>query len=137
MVPIHHQEENYFMLNWPALLHHPNAAPPTVFADQAVRACGYIAQSVNRFERDAGVADFVLLPEAGNFLHAAHQFGDQMIAVHLEAGQRLQYSPKLLLWVWGTFHVYKGDPNGSTPLYAIDHARAKPANVEDLRKYFR
>jgi hypothetical protein len=47
------------------------------------------------------VQDFVLLPEAGNFLHPAHRFGDQMITVHLEPDTRVRFSSRALVWVGG------------------------------------
>jgi len=137
VVPIHQLEGKYLLLSWPALLHHPNVRPWTLFADKPVQACGYMVEGADPIQKNEWVEDFVLLPGSGTLFHPAHRFGDQMISVRLEEGERVQYSPKSLVWVWGTFRASNGDPNGSTPLYALDHARAKAADQADLRKYFR
>ena len=65
------------------------------------------------------VVEFVLLPEAGNLLHPAHRVGDQMISVHVADGERAQYSPMALTWVWGILRVLPGESDGTTPLYRI------------------
>jgi hypothetical protein len=80
---------------------------------------------------------FVLLPDAGNIMHPAHRFGDQMIAVHLRDRDTIKFSPKALVWVWGTLQSSPGDPTGSEPLYALGNARAELAPKTDIDKYFR
>ena len=80
---------------------------------------------------------FLLLPDAGNLLHPAHRFGDQMIAVHLRESDTIKFSPKALVWVWGTLQSSPGDPAGGEPLYALDNARTELAPKADIRKYFR
>jgi len=82
------------------------------------------------------VQDFVLLPEAGNMLHPAHRFGDQMIAVHLERDARVRFSSKALVWVRGTFRASAGDAVGAKPLYALERAHVQRANKDEIRKYF-
>ena len=78
---------------------------------------------------------FVLLPDAGNIMHPAHRFGDQMIAIYLS--DSIKFSPKALVWVWGTLQSSPGDPTGSEPLYALGNARAELAPKADIDKYFR
>jgi len=80
---------------------------------------------------------FVLLPDAGNLLHPAHRFGDQMIAVHLRESDTIKFSPRALVWVWGKLRTSPGDPAGGEPLYGLDNARAELAPKTDIRKYFR
>ena len=80
---------------------------------------------------------FVLLPDAGQLLHPAHRFGDQMIAVQLRDGDTIKFSPRALVWVWGTLQSSPGDPVGNEPLYALRDARAIPALKADIDKYFR
>ena len=86
---------------------------------------------------DQWVQDFVLLPEAGNLLHPAHRIRDQMIAVHLEDGTRIQFAPRALVWVWGNFRASAGLGPRSEALYVLDRARAKPADRADIRRYFK
>jgi hypothetical protein len=79
----------------------------------------------------------VLLPEAGNLLHPAHRFGDQMIAVHLVPDARVRFSARALVWVRGTFRASAGDPAGAEPVYTLDRARVQPASKDEIRKYFK
>ena len=83
------------------------------------------------------VHDFFLLPQGGNLLHPAHRFGDQMIAVHLRSDIQVQFSPRSLVWVAGTFRASLGDPVGARPLYDLEEARVSPASKAEIRKYFR
>ena len=83
------------------------------------------------------VQEFILLPEAGNLLHPARRFGDQMIAVHLPSGRRVQFTPRRLVWVGGTFRASSGDPVGSRPLYDLEQAQVALASKTEIRKYFR
>jgi hypothetical protein len=83
------------------------------------------------------VREFVLLPDAGNLLHPAHRVPDQMIAVRLREGEQVQFSPKSLVWAWGTFRKSPVNPAGVQPLYHLDEARVKHADKSDIAKYFR
>jgi hypothetical protein len=83
------------------------------------------------------VREFVLLPEAGNMLHPAHRFPDQIIVVRLGEREQIQFSPRSLVWVWGTFRASPVDPAGLQPLYHLDQARAKRAEKSEISMYFR
>ena len=83
------------------------------------------------------VSHFVLLPDAGNAVHSAHRFGDQMIDVRLRAGEAVPFSGRSLVWVWGTWRTWPGDPGGPRPLYGLADARTEPADTSDIVKYFR
>jgi hypothetical protein len=60
-----------------------------------------------------------------------------MIAVYLRDGDTIKFSPKALVWIWGTLQSLPGDPVGSEPLYALGDARAELAPKADIDKYFR
>jgi len=83
------------------------------------------------------VQSFVLLPDAGNPMHPAHRFGDQMIDVRLDGDTAVRFSERSLVWVWGTLRMLPGDPSGHKPLYVLENARTEPANKADIQKYFR
>ncbi len=83
------------------------------------------------------VQNFVLLPDAGNAIHPAHRFGDEMIDVRLDAGNTVRFAERSLVWVWGTLRMLPGDPLGHQPLYVLENARTEPANKADLQKYFK
>jgi hypothetical protein len=139
LVPVRNSAGNYVVLNWSTLLRdHPHAldAGSALFGGTPVQALGYMLESDPASREGDWTREFVLLPEAGNLLHPAHRFGDQMIAVHLEPGTRVRLSLRALVWVRGTFRVSAGDPAGSKPLYTLERARAQPASKEEIRKYF-
>ena len=135
LAPITKQSGEYAVLDWPALRRDHAHAP--IVPGAAVQALGYMVEDEDNSARPGTqVRVFVLLPEAGNILHPAHRFGDEMIAVHLREGDEMLFSPRRLVWVWGTFRASPGDPAGAKPLYHLEQARAQPADREDVRRYF-
>ena len=95
LVPIRNSAGSYFLLNWSTLLRdHPHAldAGFPLFVGAPVQALGYMVESGHVNGEGEWVRDFVLLPEAGNLLHPAHRFGDQMITVHLAPEARVRFS---------------------------------------------
>jgi len=130
--PIRQPKGQYLLLDWLAL-RHGQFSPTT----EPVQALGYMVESDRSVHAGDWVRDFVLLPEAGNMLHPAHRFPDQIIAVRLGEGEQIQFSPRSLVWVWGTFRASPGDQAGVQPLYHLDQARAKRAEKSEISMYFR
>ena len=129
---------NYLVLDWSALERDRVAKTgPGKFDGAAVHAIGYMMEGDAPIKTGERITDFVLLPEAGNAFHPAHRFGDQMVAVHLEKGNQILFSPRSLVSAWGTFRTSPGDPAGPEPLYHLDQARAQPANRDDVHRYFK
>jgi hypothetical protein len=95
LVPIKNSAQNYVLLNWSTLLRdHPGSlvAGSSLFVGSPVQALGYMVESDHVNGKGEWARDFVLLPEAGNLLHPAHRFGDQMITVHLAPEARVLFS---------------------------------------------
>jgi hypothetical protein len=139
LVPINSSEGNYVLLHWPALLRdHPHSldAGSPLFTGAPVQALGYMVDDDHPSGEGDWVRSFVLLPDAGNLLHPAHRFGDQMIAVHLEPDARVRFASRALVWVRGTFRSSAGDAAGPKPLYALERAHVQPADKDEIRKYF-
>jgi hypothetical protein len=131
LTPIRQPPGQYELLNWFALRHGRFSAQASVLA------LGYMMESDRSRRTGDMVRDFALLPEAGNILHPAHRIPDEMIGVRLREGEQIHFSPRRLVWVWGTFRVSPGDPAGLQPLYHLDQARAKLAAKSDIPKYLR
>jgi hypothetical protein len=130
LTPIRSPQEHYPLLNWSSLgRDHPRNRP--------VEVLGYMVDGDHPLREGELVHDFFLLAEAGNVLHPAHRFGDHMIAVHLGNDARVQFSPRSLVWVWGIIREVPGDPAGSTPLYSVEQAGARPADKSEIAKYFK
>jgi len=140
LTPIRQHADNYLVLNWSALLQdhaHVLYTGRVIPAGAEVQALGYMLDSDRSTSKDQWVQDFVLLPEAGNLMHPAHRIRDQMIAVHLEDGTRIQFAPRALVWVWGNFRASAGLGARSEALYVLERARAKPADRADIQRYFK
>lgn len=141
LVPIGNSAQNYIVLNWSTLLRdHPHslvAGSSSLFVGSRVQALGYMVEEDRAIGEGQWVHDFVLLPEAGHFLHPAHRFGDQMIAVHLEPDTRVRFSSMALIWVTGTFRAAAGDPVGPKPLYALERACVQAAERAEILRCFR
>ena len=140
LTPVSRNVGDYVILHWSDLERgrpHALLEDSSVFAGARVRALGYMMEGERLIRTGERVHDFFLLPQGGNLLHPAHRFGDQMIAVHLRSDIQVQFSPRSLVWVAGTFRASLGDPVGARPLYDLEEARVSPASKAEIRKYFR
>ena len=138
LIPSNKQVGEYIVLSWRELLqtHHELSSAAAKLDGAAVRALGYMVDGDKAIHAGDLVQDFVLLPDAGNLLDPADRFGDQMVSVHLRESDRIPFSPRQLVWVWGTFRASWGDPSGPTPLYHLESARTQPADRADIGRYF-
>ena len=115
LIPLNAQIEEYALLEWSALLGGHSAAPPLrsrVVSGASIQALGYMMDGAGPVRAGAPTRRFLLLPDAGNLLHPAHRFGDQMIMVELRNGDARPFSPRALVWVRGTLQISRGDPTG-------------------------
>ena len=141
LVPIQSSVGGYFLLNWSTLLledpHARRGASPVSFGS-AVQALGYMVASDGGLGGEVTlVHEFILMPEAGNWMHPAHRYGDQMIAIHLQENARVRFSPRALVWVWGSLQSLPGDPGGTKPVYVLEQARANAADKAEIGRCFR
>ena len=139
LIPSNKQVGEYIVLSWRDLLqiHHVLNSAAAELDGVKVQALGYMADGDKAIHPGDLVQDFVLLPDAGNLLDPADRFGDQMVSVRLKDTDRIPFSPRRLVWVWGTFRTSRGDPSGPTPLYFLERARAQPADRKDIGQYFK
>ena len=140
LVPIQDSIGGFAVLNWSALETDRSRSKAVIspfLTGAPVQALGYMVDGDSPLRDGDWVQHFVLLPEAGNFLHPAHRLGDQMIEIRLRPGARVRFAYRSLVWVSGTFRALAGDPDGSEPLYLLDSASAQPAGEKEIPKYFR
>ena len=140
LTPVSPRAGQYLVLDWSELLQNTSGVSKTgtvVPAGAEVQVLGYMMDGDRSVRKNQWVQDFVLLPEAGTLLHPAHRIRDQMIAVHLEDGTRIQFSPRALVWVWGNLKTSAGLGPRSEALYTLERARAKPAGKSDILTYFK
>lgn len=140
LTPVLPRMGDYVILNWAELERdRPKALRQgaAVFTGARVQALGYMMESERPIRTGELVREFVLLPDAGNLLHPAHRFGDQMLAVHLRVGEEIEFVPRNPVWAKGILRASSGDPAGSRPLYDLDEAVVFPASKMDIQHYFR
>ncbi len=140
LVPINSRIANYFILNWSELLRDPSSDTRKAtlgLSDSEVQALGYMFDGDRPISKGEWVREFVLLPEAGTLIHPAHRIRDQVITVHLEDSKGAQFSPRVLIWVWGSFRLSPEPAVRSRPLYTLEHARVELADKADIPRYFR
>jgi hypothetical protein len=138
LVPSTQQVGGYVFLRWSELLQPRSELNSAVMKldGSPVRALGYMMDSEQAIRPGDLVQHFFLLPYAGNTLDPAERFGDQMVSVRLLEDNRLPFSPRRLVWVWGIFRASPGDPSGPAPLYSLECARAQAADKADIALYF-
>ncbi len=138
LAPVVSRSGEYRVLAWPELERAKRAlSEGGISSGTMIRALGYMMDGERPVRDGELVREFVLLPSAGNPVHHAHRFGDQMIEVRLKGGQEVRFSERTLVWVWGSLRVLPGDPSGHEPLYALEQARIEPANKMDIQQYFK
>jgi len=138
LTPVVSRSDQYRILAWPELERAKRALNTGgISSGTMIRALGYMMEGDRPIHDGERVQGFVLLPDAGNPLHPAHRFGDQMIDVRLGAGNEVRFSERSLVWAGGTLRMLPGDPSGHEPLYVLENARTEPANRADIQKYFK
>ncbi|MBZ5625600.1 MAG: hypothetical protein LAQ69_43935 [Acidobacteriia bacterium] len=138
LTPAVSRSDQYLILAWPDLERARHALNAGAISSGAmIRALGYMMEGDRPLRDGERIQGFVLLPDAGNAVHPAHRFGDQMIDVRLQAANEIRFSERSLVWVWGTLRMLPGDPTGHEPLYVLENARTELANQADIPKYFK
>jgi hypothetical protein len=138
LLPSNEQIGEHIVLSWSELLQPRGQMNSAVmkFDGAGVRVLGYMMDGDKGVRSGDLVRYFFLLPYAGNLLGPAERFGDQMVSVRLREGDYLPFSPRQLIWAWGTFRVSRGDSSGPTPLYSLESARGQTADRADIALYF-
>jgi hypothetical protein len=118
-----------------------NAVTPLGWADLEaqgaqgrVRMIGYMMDGYRPSKDSAAVDMFILLPEAGQFLHPAHRIPNQMVEVwprHL-----VHFTNRELVWAIGTLNRTVGRPGDEKAAWAMGDAEVEPAVETDIVKWF-
>lgn len=99
-----------------------------------VRMIGYMMDGYQPSRDGATVDMFVLLPEAGQFLHPAHRMPNQMVDVH--PSHQVVFRYRDLVWASGTLTRTIGIPGAERAAYALTAAEVNPAAERDIGKWF-
>jgi len=81
------------------------------------------------------VQTFILMPEAGQFLHAAHRIPNEMVEVWLRTPAPFRH--RSLIWASGLLQPSGNRQRGDKALYAMTDAAIEPADQRDITRWFR
>jgi hypothetical protein len=100
-----------------------------------VRMIGYMMDGYQPSRDGATVDMFVLLPEAGQFLHPAHRIPNQMVEVRPRHPVVFHY--RNLVWATGTLNRTMSIHGDDKAAWAMIAAEVNPAAERDISKWFR
>jgi hypothetical protein len=99
-----------------------------------VRMIGYMMDGYRPSRDGVKVGMFVLLPEAGQFLHPAHRIPSQMVEVWPTYPVAFRY--RELVWATGILNLTIGNAADLKAAYAMSDADVQPASERDIGKWF-
>jgi hypothetical protein len=116
--------------------HEPSAAhePASWEVQRKVRMIGYMMDGYRPSRDGVKISMFVLLPEAGQFLHPAHRIPSQMVEVWPTHPTIFQY--RELVWATGILNQTIVNAADGRAAYAMSDADVQPASERDIGKWF-
>jgi hypothetical protein len=108
-------------------------------AGTRVRMLGYMMDGYRSVPEGAEAGMFILMPEAGHFLHPAHRIPEEMVEVR--PVRPLAFQSRRLVWVWGllgrvTREAKSGMPRREAALFAMSDAEVRPADNIEIARWF-
>src|SRR5436190_13268583 len=128
------------VLTWPELCRdrpHALNAAKAISTGGKVVGLGYMMENHRRVRSGELVSSFDLVPEAGNLLHPAHTFGDQMIEVQLSPGHEMPFASRRLVRVSGILRQRPGDPAADRALYILEESEVRLLERAEIRTYYK
>ena len=98
-----------------------------------VRMLGYMMDGNTTVPNGAPVDVFVLMPEAGHWLHPAHRIPNQMVEIRL--GRPVPFAFRRLVGVSGMLGRTER-PERDKALYVMEDAVVEPAEERDITRWF-
>jgi hypothetical protein len=101
----------------------------------AARMLGYMMDGYEPSRDGAQVEMFILMPEAGQFLHPAHRIPGEMVEIWLSSPSPFQY--RRMVWVSGVLARTPGRRDPDKASYVMKAASVEPAAQSDLTRWFK
>ena len=99
-----------------------------------VRMLGYMMDGYTSSTDGSQVEMFVLMPEAGQILHAAHRIPSEMVEVWTRRPVTFRF--RSLIWAFGTLHGTSRDSHGERALFALRDAVIEEAQNREITHWF-
>ncbi len=100
-----------------------------------VRMLGYMLDDLRRPHEGSRADIFILLPEAGQFLHPAHRIPGQSVVVWPR--YPVVFRNRQLVWAAGMLSRALRTSGDDQPAYAMTFADITAADERDIAKWFR
>jgi hypothetical protein len=123
-------EQGAIPLGWPDL-----EVSASQDGQRRVRMIGYMMDGYQPSRDGAEVNMFILLPEAGQFLHPAHRIPNQMVEIRPRHPIVFRYRD--LVWASGVLNRTIGNPGDEKAAYAMSDAEVNRAMEREIGKWFR
>jgi hypothetical protein len=125
-------EAGFVPVGWPEL-----EGPVTqgrVSTGARIRMIGYMMDGYRSYPGGTNVDMFILLPEAGQFLHPAHRIPNQMVEVWPR--RPVLFRNRQLVWALGRLNRTMGKAGEEKAAWAMGNADVQPAEPRDIPKWF-
>jgi hypothetical protein len=99
-----------------------------------VRMIGYMMDGQRSHPGGVNVDMFILLPEAGQFLHAAHRIPNQTVEVWPR--RPVLFRNRQLVWALGRLNRTMGKAGEEKAAWAMGDAEVQPVEPRDISKWF-
>jgi hypothetical protein len=99
-----------------------------------VKMLGYMMDGYHYARSGTAVPMFILMAEAGHFLHPAHRIPDEMVEVWPKAGGTV-FHDRELVWACGKFESLTNAAAGNA-IYALREAVVMPASYQEIAGWF-
>jgi hypothetical protein len=95
---------------------------------------GYMMDASAPSPEGAPVNTFILMPEAGQWLHPVHRTPDEMVAVR--TSRPISFKYRQLVWVTGSLNRAVGQSREESPAWSLTEAVAESASDRDITRWF-
>jgi hypothetical protein len=102
--------------------------------DGRARMIGYMMDIYKPSPDGVQVSTFVLMPEAGQWLHPAHRIPDEMVEVHMV--HPVPFKNRELVWVTGRLDRAFGVSGGDRAAWMLTDALVEPASDREITRWF-
>jgi hypothetical protein len=126
-------DESTTLIGWPEL--EAAGSARQWHARPRARMLGYMMDGYTPSRDGEPVKMFILLPEAGQVLHAAHRIPDQMVEIWLR--HPAPFAFRRLVWVSGMLDRAPPRRDFDEALYTIKDASVESASDRDITRWFR
>jgi hypothetical protein len=127
------------LMGWPDLetrdSSRTSTEPQHLHSRSRVRMLGYMMNGYNPSREGGHVKMFILMPDAGHFLHPAHRIPNEMVEIWLN--RPVPFRDRSLVWATGLLTRNPGEQNSDKASFAMLDAGTEAAVERDITRWFK